>query len=73
LEKELDEDFEKQRRWLKRQERKNRDSFLCLLDELHEQGKLHSMSLWVDLYSTIAGDERFLCLLEQTGNNHIFD
>ena len=37
------------------------------LDELHEQGKLHSMSLWIDLFSIISNDERFSQMLGQPG------
>lgn len=68
LEKEHLEDLQKRKKWTKRQERKNRDLFLCLLDELHDQGKLNSTSLWVDLYSTISTDERFNALLLQEGS-----
>jgi pre-mRNA-processing factor 40 len=67
LEREHEEDIEKQKRWLRRLERKNRESFLCLLDELHEKGKLNSMSLWVDCFSTISADDRFTNLLGQPG------
>lgn len=56
---------------MRRQERKNRDSFLCLLDELHGNGKLNSTSLWLDLYSAISADERFNSLLYQQGKNSI--
>ena len=41
--------------------------FKVLLDELHEQGKLHSMSLWMDLYVTISQDLRFNNMLGQSG------
>ena len=69
LEKEHAEDMEKRKRWMKRQERKNRDAYLCLLDELHQQGKLTPMSLWVELYSAISADERFEATLDQQGSN----
>jgi pre-mRNA-processing factor 40 len=68
LEKEHMEDMEKRKRWLRRQERKNREAFLCLLDELHDQGKLNSNSLWIDLFSNISADERFNAMLLQPGN-----
>ena len=71
LEKEHFEDVEKKKRWMKRQERKNRDHFLCLLDELSHQGKLNSLSQWVQLYSTIAADERFNVMLYQTGSTSL--
>jgi len=68
LEKEHDEDLEKHKKWLRRQERKNREAFLCLLDELHEQCKLNSMSLWVDSYATLSVDDRFSAMLGQPGS-----
>lgn len=39
-----------------------------LLDELHEQGKLTSMSLWVELYPIISADIRFSAMLGQPGS-----
>jgi pre-mRNA-processing factor 40 len=70
LEKDHFEDvIEKKKRWLKRQERKNRDQFLCLLDELTHQAKLTPMSKWSELYSIVAADERFNSMLLQTGSN----
>jgi pre-mRNA-processing factor 40 len=69
LEKEHIENAEKKKRWTRRQERRNRDSFLCLLDDLHENGKLSPMSLWVDLFSTISADNRFDIMLYQTGKH----
>ena len=59
LENEEQEEREKNKRRMKRQQRKCRDSFIALLDELHEQGKLTSMSLWVELYPIISGDIRY--------------
>ncbi|CAH2108231.1 unnamed protein product [Euphydryas editha] len=52
----------------KRQQRKNRDNFLALLDGLHEEGKLTSMSLWVELYPVISADTRFSAMLGQSGS-----
>ena len=43
-------------------------SFAALLDELHENGKLTSMSLWVELYAMISGDVRFSAMLGQPGS-----
>ena len=40
----------------------------ALLDELHENGKLTSMSLWVELYAMISGDVRFSAMLGQPGS-----
>jgi len=37
------------------------------LEELHQQGKLTSMSLWKELYPIISTDVRFSALLGQPG------
>lgn len=63
LEKEQQEEKEREKRRMKRQARKNRDAFLALLDHLHEEGKLTSMSLWVELYPIISADIRFSAML----------
>jgi len=65
-EEQQEKDSEKRRR--ARLERKNRDAFSVLLDELHEQGKLTSMSLWVELYPVISSDVRFSAMLGQPGS-----
>ncbi|MPC75674.1 WW domain-containing protein [Portunus trituberculatus] len=58
LEEEEEEERERQKKRIKRQQRKCRDNYIALLDELHEQGKLTSMSLWVELYPMISADIR---------------
>ncbi|CAF0817673.1 unnamed protein product [Adineta ricciae] len=68
LEKIHEEDIEIQKKYLRRTNRQNREAFLDFLDELHEQGKLHSMSLWIDLFSIISNDERFSQMLGQPGS-----
>lgn len=68
LEKEEEAEKEKEKKRVKRLQRKNRDGMTALLDELHEQGKLTSMSLWVELYSAISVDTRFHALLGQPGS-----
>ena len=37
------------------------------LTELHAGGQLTSMSLWKELYETIAGDDRYHAMLGQPG------
>ncbi|XP_043278756.1 pre-mRNA-processing factor 40 homolog A isoform X2 [Venturia canescens] len=68
LEKDEEEEKEREKKRKKRQERKNRDGFISLLDELHEQGKLTSMSLWVELYPMLSADLRFSAMLGQPGS-----
>lgn len=68
LEVEDAEDKENEKKRQKRLQRKNRDNFLTLLDSLHEDGKLTSMSVWVELYPTISADLRFSAMLGQPGS-----
>ncbi|XP_014224857.1 pre-mRNA-processing factor 40 homolog A isoform X1 [Trichogramma pretiosum] len=68
LERDEDEEKDREKKRRKRQERKNRDGFISLLDELHEQGKLTSMSLWVELYPMLSADLRFSVMLGQSGS-----
>ena len=72
LEQEYDDERERDRRRHKRQQRKNREAFLVFLDELHEAGKLHSMSLWMDLYGVVSQDIRFSSMLGQAGMCRVF-
>ena len=59
-------DYQKER--TEKLQRKNRDAMNALLDELHEQGKLTSMSLWVELYPVVSEDHRFHAMLGQHGS-----
>lgn len=68
LEREEEEEKEREKKRRRRLERKNRDAFLALLDSLHEDGKLTSMSFWVELYPMISADLRFSAMLGQTGS-----
>lgn len=68
LEREEAESKEREKKRSKRLARKTRDQFLTLLDALHEEGKLTSMSLWVELYPTVSADIRFSAMLGQTGS-----
>merc|ERR1712051_37249 len=68
LEKEEDVEKDKERKRQKRHQRRNRDALIELLDELHEAGKLTSMSLWVELYQAICADNRFSNMLGQPGS-----
>jgi len=68
LEKEEEIEKEKEKKRTARLQRKNRDAMNTVLDELHEQGKVTSMSLWVELYPVISQDPRFHALLGQPGS-----
>lgn len=69
LQREEEEEKEREKKRIRRQFRKNRDCFLALLDTLHEEGKLTSMSLWVELYPIISADLRFSAMLGQIGSS----
>lgn len=68
-----DEEQEKtrERKMQQRAQRRNRESFSKLLDELHLSGKLNSLSKWSNLYHDIAADSRFDAMLSQplSGSN----
>merc|ERR1712079_630571 len=68
LEKEWEQERDKEKKRNKRLQRKNRDAMNGVLDELHEHGKLTSMSLWCELYPVISQDPRFHALLGQPGS-----
>ena len=67
------EEYEKERQdrkkvLEKRVFRKNRELFTQLLDSLHENGKLHSMSAWMELYPFISVSPVFTKMLGQPGS-----
>ncbi|KAL5113007.1 hypothetical protein TcWFU_009847 [Taenia crassiceps] len=68
LEREHDEEKEREKRKQKRIQRKNREAFTVLLDELKEHQFLTSISLWKDLFYIIRRDERFHAMLAQRGS-----
>ena len=67
---ETENEEEKAREKLRRRriERKNREAFVTLLDKLHCQGKLTSLSLWMDLFEDIKKDHAFDNMLGQVGS-----
>ncbi|CAK9300255.1 unnamed protein product [Gordionus sp. m RMFG-2023] len=68
LEKEWEEEKELEKKATKRLHRKKREAMIVLMDELHEKGKLNSMSQWVDLYPIISADPRYSEMLLQPGS-----
>ncbi|XP_063149790.1 pre-mRNA-processing factor 40 homolog B isoform X1 [Candoia aspera] len=68
LEREEEEERERGRLRERRQQRKNREAFQAFLDELHESGRLHSMSTWMELYPSLSTDRRFANMLGQPGS-----
>merc|ERR1719228_496707 len=68
LEREWELERDKEKKRTKRLQRKNRDAMNTVLDELHEAGRLTSMSLWCELYPVVSQDPRFHALLGQPGS-----
>ncbi|VDO03804.1 unnamed protein product [Rodentolepis nana] len=68
LEREHDEEREREKRKQKRIQRKNREAFSVLLDELKEHQLLTSVSMWKELFHIINRDERFHAMLAQRGS-----
>lgn len=65
LEEEEKEERRRERKERAKLERENRFAFVRLLDELHAEGKLTSISKWQNLYQNISADPRYLALLSQ--------
>ncbi|KAJ8024892.1 Pre-mRNA-processing factor 40-like A [Holothuria leucospilota] len=68
LEKQEEEERERKRILQKRHNRKCREAFIVLLDELHERGQLNSMSQWMQLFPIINSDPRFHNMLGNPGS-----
>lgn len=69
LEKRYEEQCEKKQIKQKRTQRKNRDNFQILLEELQSVGTITSLSLWSELFLPIQKDDRYTKLLGQPGSN----
>jgi pre-mRNA-processing factor 40 len=52
-----------------RVERKNRDAFMNLLNELRESGKLKAGTKWKDIHDTLKDDGRYMAMLSQSGSS----
>jgi pre-mRNA-processing factor 40 len=52
-----------------RVERKNRDAFMSLLNELRESGKLKAGTKWKDIHDSIKDDGRYMAMLGQGGSS----
>jgi pre-mRNA-processing factor 40 len=63
LEADEEEERRRERKRTARQQRKHREQFLDLLEELKNSGKLTSTSKWCSLYSEISADARFAPML----------
>jgi pre-mRNA-processing factor 40 len=52
-----------------RVERKNRDAFMNLLNELRENGTLKAGTKWKDIHDTLKDDGRYMAMLGQGGSS----
>lgn len=52
-----------------RRERKAREAFRELLQDLTKQGKIHARSKWKDVYPSFSNDHRYLDMLGNPGSN----
>ncbi|KAH7913872.1 hypothetical protein BJ138DRAFT_1133828 [Hygrophoropsis aurantiaca] len=52
-----------------RKERKAREGFRALLQELVDAGKIKARTKWRQIYSAVANDERYLSILGNPGSN----
>lgn len=68
LQRELNERVQADRKAKHREERKNRDAFKNLLNELRENGRLKAGTKWKDIHEYIHDDPRYIAMLGQHGS-----
>ncbi|EIW79152.1 hypothetical protein CONPUDRAFT_107252 [Coniophora puteana RWD-64-598 SS2] len=68
-EREFDEEMRRTQLDKTRRERKAREGFKALLQELIESGKIKARTKWKQVYPSFASDERYLNLLGKPGSN----
>lgn len=66
---EHEEEKENEERRIRRQQRKVREDYRTLLEELHKRGEITSMSLWSSMFPIISTDHRFEAMLMQPGSS----
>ncbi|KAH7397066.1 hypothetical protein BKA66DRAFT_453544 [Pyrenochaeta sp. MPI-SDFR-AT-0127] len=71
LQREHNDRVQADRRVKHRLERKNRDAFIALLNELREKGKLKAGTKWKDIHDTIQTDPRYISMLGQGGSSPV--
>ncbi|KAH8629196.1 U1 snRNP-associated protein [Alternaria alternata] len=69
LQREHNDKVQAERRKKHRVERKNRDAFLELLDDLRKSGLLRAGTKWKDIHDTIQDDPRYTAMLGQSGSS----
>jgi pre-mRNA-processing factor 40 len=71
LQREHNDRVQAERRVKHRIERKNRDGFLALLDELRKDGKLRAGTKWKEIHDAIQDDSRYTAMLGQGGSSPV--
>lgn len=71
LQREHNDRVQADRRVKHRVERKNRDAFVDLLNELRESGKLRAGTKWKDIHDAIQNDPRYVAMLGQGGSSPV--
>ncbi|EOA82226.1 U1 snRNP protein [Exserohilum turcicum] len=69
LQREHNDRVQAERRIKHRAERKNRDAFISLLDELRHKGVLRAGTKWKEMHNTIQDDSRYTAMLGQSGSS----
>lgn len=69
LERKLNHERQQIKRQRYRQERKSREAFMQLLDELHDRGDIKAGTKWVTIHPMIEKDERYINICGQSGSS----
>jgi pre-mRNA-processing factor 40 len=69
LERKLNQERQQTKRQRYRQERKNREAFIQLLDELHGRGDIKAGTKWMAIHPMIENDERYINICGQSGSS----
>jgi len=68
LERKLNDSIQEEKNKKFRRERKNRDNFIALLNELRKDGKIKAGTKWSQIFPLIEKDERYLAMAGQPGS-----
>ena len=71
LQREHNDRVQAERRIKHRAERKNRDAFMKLLNELRDSGKLRYGTKWKEIHPLIENDPRYIAMLGQSGSSPV--
>jgi pre-mRNA-processing factor 40 len=69
LERSFSDKRQKEKSLKARQERKNREGFISLLNQLRSAGKINAGTKWMDVQDLIQDDPRYVAMLGQSGSS----